>query len=61
MYVPVYTYADGLPDVLVADGVPATFIIDPQGRIVYKHVGAVEWDNDGSRRFLRSLAAASAP
>ncbi len=27
-------------------GVPTTFILDPQGRMVYRAAGAREWDND---------------
>ncbi|MBL4614909.1 MAG: TlpA family protein disulfide reductase [Magnetovibrio sp.] len=27
-------------------GLPSTFVIDPQGRIIYRAIGAREWDDD---------------
>jgi hypothetical protein len=34
---------------------PRTFIIDPKGQIVYKHIGAAKWDDKSVNRFLKSL------
>ena len=38
-------------------GVPASFIIDQQGLIVYTVVGAIEWTNPGTRKKIRDLIA----
>ena len=36
-------------------GLPTTFVIDPQGRIVYKAVGGREWDDDTLLDKVRQL------
>lgn len=36
---------------------PTTFIIAPDGRIVFRHAGAHEWDSAESLAFLRQVAA----
>jgi thiol-disulfide isomerase/thioredoxin len=36
---------------------PTTFIIAPDGRIVFRHAGAHEWDSAESLAFLRQIAA----
>lgn len=33
--------------------VPATFIVDKHGKIVYRHHGAANWNTESIRRFLR--------
>ena len=35
---------------------PTTFIINPEGVIVYNKVGAREWDDDANLEMLKSLA-----
>jgi len=47
--------AEELPSVFESSAVPATFIIDPAGRIVFKHMGAVKWDGAASEAFLRDV------
>jgi len=51
---PVYV-SRKLPTVLDAPGVPATFIANREGTIVWKHIGAARWDSDACRKLLRSL------
>ena len=36
-------------------GLPTTFILDPQGRIVYQAVGGREWDDDDLLNKIRAL------
>lgn len=52
---PVYTIPGGVPEVFAAESLPTTFILNRRGEIVFKHVGAVRWDTDDCRRFLRRL------
>ena len=48
--------AEGVPAVFETRGIPATFILDPAGAIVYSHVGAANWNSDGCREFLNAIA-----
>ena len=52
---PVYLYKDDLPNVLKSPGIPATFILDRDGVIVFKHVGLAKWDDESCWSFLRGL------
>lgn len=54
---PVYRAPDDIPKALHTDGIPATFILDPTGKIMFQHVGAARWDDDMVVSFLDSLAA----
>jgi hypothetical protein len=38
-----------------AVAIPATYILDRQGVVVFQHIGAATWDTDRVRSFLRSL------
>jgi cytochrome c biogenesis protein CcmG/thiol:disulfide interchange protein DsbE len=45
-------------------GAPETFLIDPQGRVVYKHVGPITaevWEREFRSRLPRSDAAPTMP
>ncbi len=44
------------PDIFLTDGIPATFIIAPDGRIAAAHVGAAQWDDPKVADFLESLS-----
>ena len=52
---PVYVTAADPPDTFRTAGVPATFIIDPEGTIVYRQVGAADWSSEQCVSFLRGL------
>ncbi|MCL6566729.1 MAG: TlpA family protein disulfide reductase [Acidobacteriia bacterium] len=59
---PVYISETRLPAELETSGIPATFILDGAGRVVFKHIGVAEWDAAPVREFLLALRAqASAP
>jgi thiol-disulfide isomerase/thioredoxin len=44
------------PPVFLTDGMPATFVIAPDGRIVTGEVGAAKWDDPPVVDFLEKLA-----
>lgn len=52
---PVYTLVGDMPRVLQTRGIPTTFIISPDGKIVLKHVGAAQWDDGTVVEFIRGL------
>ena len=52
---PVYTLHGDPPAVFRAEILPTTFILSPDGKIAFKHVGFAKWDDESSVQFLRSL------
>jgi thiol-disulfide isomerase/thioredoxin len=51
--------AEQIPPVFLTDGIPATFIIAPDGRIAAKEIGSARWDSPETIAFLEKLAAES--
>jgi thiol-disulfide isomerase/thioredoxin len=51
-------HARSLPPIFTTDGIPATFIIAPDGRIVAAQVGSSDWDNAQVVQLLEKTAAA---
>ena len=49
--------AEKLPPVFSTDGIPATFIIAPDGRIAASEVGVGRWDTPEVVALLEKLAA----
>ena len=47
--------AEEVPSVFESSTVPATFIIDPAGKVVFKHAGAVQWNGAASEAFLHDV------
>ncbi len=47
--------AEEVPSAFESSTVPATFIIDPAGKVVFKHTGAVKWDGAASEAFLHDV------
>lgn len=45
------------PPVFATDGIPATFLINPEGRIVVAEVGAAKWDAPEVAAFLAAMAS----
>ncbi len=58
---PSYRSTKGRPAAFETDGIPATFILSPDGRVAFRHTGAARWDDETSLAFLRSLPAAISP
>lgn len=52
---PVFVSGGELPELFETRGIPATFIIDAQGTVVFRRTGAAGWNNDACRNFLREL------
>ena len=55
--IPVYLYEDTPPKPLQSNGIPATFILAPNGNLAYQHVGSAAWDTPKTTDFLRALSA----
>jgi thiol-disulfide isomerase/thioredoxin len=53
--------AERLPSVFYTEGIPTTFLIAPDGRIVAVEVGAAEWDTPEVVAFLEKMAAPTPP
>lgn len=52
---PVYQAGQDAFQKFGVEALPTTFIIDQNGRIVFKHIGAAKWDDDSVIRFLADL------
>jgi hypothetical protein len=44
-----------LPEVYKTDGIPATFVIDKDGMIVYEHLGTADWSHSSVIKFIDAL------
>ncbi len=44
-----------VPGLFASDGIPTTFIVAPDGRIIVRHVGMARWDDPATVAFIRSL------
>lgn len=55
LHMPLYKlYGDRPPD-LKSSGVPVTFIISPEGKVLLKHAGAADWSHDSVVAYLTRL------
>ena len=54
---PVYTSESPPPDVFKSGSIPVTFVIDPGGRVVFRHTGIADWSDDRVVAFLRKVDA----
>lgn len=52
---PVYFPATAVPEVFETASIPTTFIISPDGKIVSKKKGAVNWDSKATERIFKGL------
>jgi thiol-disulfide isomerase/thioredoxin len=55
--VPVCLSGKDRPQNLPVPGVPVTYILDKDGSVVARFIGAQNWDDDGARAYLRRLAS----
>jgi thiol-disulfide isomerase/thioredoxin len=44
-----------LPSIYKTKGIPATFVIDERGMIVFKHIGSSDWSHPSVIKFIDSL------
>ncbi len=56
--VPIYVVDGDVPECFKSRAIPATFVLDKNGRIVLRHFGAAAWDDEGVVGFVRGLALA---
>lgn len=54
---PLYVFASGAPRELQSDAIPATYIFDRDGRMVFSHAGMARWDAPEVIVYLRTLAS----
>lgn len=52
---PVYLSDEDPPNIFQMQGVPTTFIVNRDGLVVFRHVGAAKWDDEACRSFIQSL------
>ena len=43
------------PRVFDSNAIPATFIVNKEGKIIHKHVGSTNWNHESCRALIRSL------
>jgi thiol-disulfide isomerase/thioredoxin len=53
--VPIYLAEEKLPPDLPVLAIPVTYILDRNGKAVFRSVGAANWDDDSARSFIRAL------
>lgn len=53
--VPVFVYEGARPAPFNDDSVPATYIVAPDGRVAFKHLGAAKWDDPVVAGLLEQL------
>jgi len=51
---PVFTTSE-LPSKLQTEGIPATFIVNGKGEVIFEHVGSSNWDTKETRDFLQRI------
>lgn len=56
---PVYYTSDDAPTALYSKSIPATFLIDDQGKIVMKEIGSSDWNSANVRNQIDELLAFS--
>jgi len=52
---PVYHHTGSLPELLQVPSIPTTFIIDKEGNVASKKVGATNFDTDKFKKYLEGL------
>jgi thiol-disulfide isomerase/thioredoxin len=52
---PIYTIHGAPPAVFKTRGIPATFILSPDGKIAFRHIGSAKWDDVKSIDFIKGL------
>jgi thiol-disulfide isomerase/thioredoxin len=55
--VPVYLSDEQPPPQLAPAGFPTTYIVSDDGTVAFMHSGILNWDDDGTRTFLKSLGS----
>lgn len=53
---PFYTVPEKFPAMFEPSNYPCTFILAPDGRIAFRHLGCMVWDGERTKAFLTALA-----
>jgi thiol-disulfide isomerase/thioredoxin len=53
---PVYTYAGERPGIFESSAIPATYVINAEGTIIMKHVGAANWHDKNIATFIHNIS-----
>jgi thiol-disulfide isomerase/thioredoxin len=53
---PVYYLRNGLPEPYSTGTIPTTFVVNPAGEVVMRHVGMFNYNSDDFKAFLRRVA-----
>lgn len=51
-HMPVYYQEENLPKALFSKTIPATFLINPQGKILIKKIGIADWNSTNVRQII---------
>jgi hypothetical protein len=52
---PFAVYRSPGPEAFNTRSIPAAFVLNQKGEVVFREIGGRNWDTDRARRFLRSL------
>lgn len=52
---PIYLATEGVPPILDPGVVPVSYVVNRKGDIVFEMQGAMDWDTDEARKFLKSI------
>jgi thiol-disulfide isomerase/thioredoxin len=52
---PIYYARGPLPAEFSSNGIPATFVVAPNGRLAFSHTGMADYDHPDIEKFLRAL------
>jgi thiol-disulfide isomerase/thioredoxin len=52
---PIYLIEGERPEDFHTWGIPATFILTPEGKMAFRHTGSAQWDHETSLNFIRRL------
>lgn len=55
VHIPLYKMYGNRPPGLETPGVPATFILSPEGKILVKHIGSADWSHEKVVNYLTKI------
>jgi thiol-disulfide isomerase/thioredoxin len=55
-HLPVYVTSEKPPAVFATFELPTTYVVTPEGTVVYRHLGAARWNEPACVNFFRELA-----
>ncbi|MBM4070380.1 MAG: redoxin domain-containing protein [Planctomycetes bacterium] len=52
---PVHIATEGVPPILNPEFIPVSYVVNRKGEVVFEFPGAMDWDTDQARKFLKSI------